>query len=443
MALSEYDQNQLNRALADARAAEAEENAFGARPHYQEALRLDPENREAAFFLQIYDAAELDRSGFDDACRSAADNLTAAAQELAGSGDAAARFAPMGRRVLQLADKYTRALDYQEEHFASTVRQDVQANLQRNDRIRQSCYRLLHTLETAAAGVPGAEQTLTEARKAQADMLEAYGDALDAKEFRPEAARLRALLGSAETGARTPATLLRRLDRRKFVIAAVLLGLSLLAFLIYNITATNLQIRLLRELQVRRAAAAVLGSPVSLFRDRITGTQTFAQLPNGVAVGQLLLLMLIYGGMYALVFLSLRYTSRQNSHRGMILGGIYFGVNILTLMLNTPACVSGSATLDYATPGLGGLLALIVGAGAILWARRGAPPANLFGWVMLAHTGLVIYYLVSSLTGPVLRSEPAYFVPYLTAGLWCLFFDLGAAVLLFSFERKTKKRGAR
>ncbi len=243
MALSEHDRNQLIQTLEAARSKEADNHADEARPLYEEALRLDPENREAAFFLYVYDAAGLSRGEFGDACKETAERLTAAAGELAQAPDAAARFAPMAKRSLNLANRYLKALDRQEEHFSSTVRQDIQLNQQRNNRARKACYDLLACVEKTADGIPGAEQAAQDARKASLNLLNEHGEILDPRVLRTETKRLQDSVGVIEPQDAGPTTRLRRFGQYKFKIAAVLLVLCLAASIVYYHANKSLTLR--------------------------------------------------------------------------------------------------------------------------------------------------------------------------------------------------------
>lgn len=439
MALSEYDRNQLIQSLEAARIKEADENTYEAKPLYQEVLRLDPENREAAFFLGVYDAVGLSRNEFGDACRETAERLKAAAGELAQEQGAAERFAPMARRTLALADKYLRALEYQEEHFTSTVRQDIQMNQRRNSRIRQACYEMLTCLAETADGISGAEQAALDARKAALTLLSEHGDTLDDRRLREEMKQLRTGVGAEDPQAFTGITARHRFSRQKFIIAGVLLGLSLVALLFTLLASVPAQIQTYQYI-LDTAPVSVppqYAGSEEAYLEQVKNTLASAKA-TGVNIPTLIFYMVVYTGLSADLFMAVLSEFRQKDRRALILAVIFLSVHGMVFVLNLTQMLSGASSMNLLTPQIGGLSGLAAGVAALMLARKGQDTARYFSWVMLAHAALVIVMTIVSMSSLYAWMKK----PYIIQSVWSVLFDLSCAVLFFNFSRKAKKKEA-
>ncbi|MBR4459214.1 MAG: hypothetical protein IKS31_09685 [Clostridia bacterium] len=222
--------------LAKARAAEADENTFEARKAYQRVAEQNPGNAEAAFFLAAYDAEQSQNSEIAERCDGVAEKLGAAADALRGEGDAAARFAPMARRVSGLADRCIRGADFVREHFRSTDRRDLDIADRRRNSWCASAIRLLGRAEACAAGIPGAEGDLLRLRRESLDALNTHGSGIPEKERIAEVRRLAAEIRKADPDADTGVPAATRFARFKvpamgilFLISAALLTARLTA----------------------------------------------------------------------------------------------------------------------------------------------------------------------------------------------------------------------
>ncbi len=328
-------------ALELARAAEADGNTFEARKQYKEVEKQDPENREAAFYLQCYDAAELSVQEITAAAEPLNESFAAALDALPEGDEGVSLTASMAKRMTGLADRWLRAADYTAEHYASTVPQDKQRMQLLTEKRREACARMLLRTEEALASRPGAEDALHSVRKEALHLLAEHPNALPGTEVRKESARLAKLIRQREPDAAMDIPAVSRLGSKKPFIVAGLLSLSLVLY--------------------------------------ITSAWVWGQLSNAT------LSILIVGVFCVLLYLTVRKRDDDNKLHAVACAAIFLGTEAVLFLLRMIA--SGGSGITFLSRGIANPAEIVIGCALLLYAIKGPFKKN---WLSL---GMLVFAL--------------------------------------------------
>lgn len=213
--------------LSLAREAEAQGNAYDASKHYQQVQQQNPESREAAFFILCYDTMNAGSREVTANCSAVTEAYNAAAEEISASQNMDVLEAMSGR-VTDLAGRWLRAVDYDQEHYKSTVPEDRKRMQLMSGKRREACVGMLRHVEDTLSGLEGAEDLLLRFRKRMLDELGSHPDALPKAEQRRETLRLARLIREREPEAQVDVPTVSALGARKFWLMGGLLGASAL-----------------------------------------------------------------------------------------------------------------------------------------------------------------------------------------------------------------------
>ena len=325
-----------------ARAAGAEGNREEARKQYEEALRLDPDNKEAAFFLRCEEATGITLGDVSSTCGEISEAFTAAVPSLPEGEDRAALLSSMTGRITGLADRWLRAVDRTAARYASSSQQDRQRMQLVSEKRRTACVRMLREAEKALDGVPEGEDALHALRKDSLRMLSEHPAALPAADLRKESARLVKLIRQREPDVQLDVPTPSRLGSKKTMIMAGLLTLSVLVFVI------------------------------SLWmRNMLSGA---------------FLAILLLGLFNVLLYLSVRKRDEGNKQRAAMMAGFFVAGEAMMFLLN----LFSTGRVSVFNRGMGNIAEILIGIALLFYALKGPFKKN---WLSL---GMLVFAVASA-----------------------------------------------
>ncbi|MBR5345589.1 MAG: tetratricopeptide repeat protein [Clostridia bacterium] len=337
-------------ALELARAAEADGNTYEARKQYKEALQQDPQNREAAFFLQCYDATELSVQDITSASGELADSFAETLAALPEGDETAVLPASMAKRVTDLADRWLRSVDYTAEHYVSSVPQDRQRMQLLTEKRREACVRMLQKTENALASHPGAEDVAHSVRKEELRLLAEHPNALPGAEVRKESARLAKLIRQREPDAAMDIPTVSRLGTKKPMIVGGLLCLSVLLY--------------------------------------IASAWLWGQLSNATFS------ILIIGVFNVLLYLSIRKRDEGNKLHAVSCAAIFLATETLLFLMRM--FVAGGSGFTPLSRGIANPAEILIGGALLLYALKGPFKKN---WLALGMLVFGLFFVVIYMVG--------------------------------------------